>query len=57
MFVLMAHDLAKRIHRKLNIAYFQCRHREKYTLNGISIGIFREPRGYAFYNFEIEHIQ
>lgn len=29
----MAHGLPKCIHRKLNVADFQCKHKEKYTLN------------------------
>ena len=33
IFMLMAHELAKGIHTKLNIADFNCKHRGKYTLN------------------------
>lgn len=33
IFVLMAQELAKCIHRKLNVADFQCNQLGKYTLN------------------------
>lgn len=33
IFVLMAHELAKCIHSKLNAADFKCNHMGKYTLN------------------------
>lgn len=33
----MAHGLEKCIHRKLNVADFQCKHKGKYTLNVLNI--------------------
>lgn len=34
IFVLMEHELATCIHRKLYVADFQCKHTGKYTMNG-----------------------
>lgn len=33
IFMLMAHELAKGIHRKLSVADFNCKRKGKYTLN------------------------
>lgn len=33
IFVLIVHELAKYIHRKLNVEDFHCKHKGKYRLN------------------------